>query len=180
MEAIVSTAQKPLRATYKVTPTAALVIDHARTCGDSPSDPFHSKVEPMDGFGVVVPIGTHAAVGGPHDGPTPGDMLCAALAACQDSTMRLVANLLGVQLTRLEVSVTATVDVRGAMAVDPSVPVGFQSMSCEVRFKTREGTPPELLERLKLAAERCCIVQQTLKSPPPVKTTFITSDSGPR
>jgi hypothetical protein len=32
-----------------------------------------------------------------------------------------------------------------------------------------------LLERLKLAAERCCIVQQTLKSPPPVKTTFITS-----
>lgn len=91
--------------------------------------------------------------------------------------MRLVANLLGVELISLEVSVTATVDVRGAMAVDPSVPVGFQAMTCNVRFKAREGTPPELLERLKLAAERCCIVQQTLKSPPPVKTNFITLGS---
>ncbi|HEY7673633.1 MAG TPA: OsmC family protein [Burkholderiales bacterium] len=175
MEAIVFAAQKPLRARYKVAPADALVTDHARTCGGSPSDPFHSKVEPMDGCGVVVPIGTHAAVGGPHDGPTPGDMLCAALAACQDSTVRMVANLLGIELTSLEVSVIATVDVRGAMAVDPSVPVGFQTMTCNVRFNAGEGTPPELLERLKLAAERCCIVQQTLKSPPPVKTTFITS-----
>lgn len=174
MEAIVYDAQKPLRATYKVTPAAALVTDHARTCGDLPSDPFHSKVEPMDGCRVVVPIGTHAAVGGPHDGPTPGDMLCAALAACQDSSMRMVANLLGVELTSLEVNVTATVDVRGTMAVDPSVPVGFQAMTCNVRFKARDGTPPELLERLKLAAERCCVVQQTLKSPPPIKTTFST------
>ncbi|XRD79603.1 OsmC family protein [Dyella halodurans] len=178
MEAIVSTAQKPLRAMYKVTPAAALVTDHARTCGDVPSDPFHSKVEPMDGCGVVVPIGTHAAVGGPHDSPTPGDMLCAALAACQDSTMRLIANLLGVELTSLQVSVTATVDVRGCMAVDPNVPVGFQTMACDVRFTARTGTSTELIEKLKLAAERSCIVQQTLKSPPPIVTTFITSDSG--
>lgn len=69
MEAIVYAAQKPLRATYKVTPAAALVTDHARTCGDLPADPFHSRVEPMEGCGVLVPIGTHAAVGGPHDGP---------------------------------------------------------------------------------------------------------------
>lgn len=174
MEAIVYAAQKPLRATYKVTPAAALVTDHARTCGDLPADPFHSRVEPMEGCGVLVPIGTHAAVGGPHDGP-PGDMLCAALAACQDSTMRLVANLLGIELTSLEVNVTATVDVRGAMAVDPSVPVGFQTMACHIHFRAKEGAPPELLEKLKLAAERCWIVQQTLKSPPPVKTTFTTS-----
>jgi len=69
--------------------------------------------------------------------------------------------------------VTAIADVRGAMAVDPSVPVGFQSMACTVRFKAKEGTPPELLERLQLAAERCCIVLQTLKSPPTIKTAFI-------
>jgi uncharacterized OsmC-like protein len=173
MEAIVYAAQKPLRATYKVTPAEAMVTDHARTSGDSPSDPFHTKVEPMDGCGVVVPIGTHAAVGGPHDAPTPGDMLCAALAACQDSTTRMVANLLGVELTSLQVSVSATVDVRGAMAVDPNVRVGFQTMTCNVRFAAREGTPPELIERLKVAAERCCIVQQTLKLPPAVKTSFI-------
>lgn len=165
-------AQKPLKATYKVNPTLARVMDHARTCGDSPADPFHSKVQPMDGCGVVVPIGTHAAAGGPHDAPTPGDLLCAALAACQDSAFRIVANLLGVELISLEVVVTATADVRGAMAMDPSVPVGFQAITCDIHFSAREGTSPELLDKLKTAAERCCVVQQTLKAPPVVKTSF--------
>jgi uncharacterized OsmC-like protein len=126
----------------------------------------------MDGCGVVVPVGVHAAVGGLHDAPTPGDLLCAALAACQDSAVRMVANILGVELIQLEVSVTAAADVRGAMAMDATVPVGFQSMTCEVKLGVKEGTPPDLLKKLQMAAERCCVVQQTLKSPPPVKTSF--------
>jgi len=172
MNSIVNEAQKPLRAAYKTEPARAMVTDHARTRGDSPTDPFHSKVEPMDGCDVVVPIGTHAAVGGPHDAPTPGDLLCAALAACQDSTVRLVANLLGIELTSLEVRVTATADVRGAMGVDFGTPVGFQAMACDIHYSVKDGTPADLLPKLQAAAERCCIVQQTLKAPPSVKTTF--------
>ena len=172
MEAIVFTAQRPLRAAYKTTPALAMVTDHARTSGDSPAEPFRRKVEPMDGCGVVVPVGTHAAVGGPHDAPTPGDILCAALAACQDSAFRMVANLLGIEITQLEVIVTATVDVRGTLAMDPSVPVGFQAITCDVRFAVKEGTHPHLLQTLQVAAQQCCVVQQTLKSPPVVKTTF--------
>lgn len=172
MEATVYLAQKPLRARYGANPALATVTDHARTCGESPSDPFRSGVEPMDGCGVVVPIGTHAALGGPHDAPTPGDMLCAALAACQDSAFRMVANLLGIDITQLEVRVTATVDVRGAMAMDPSIPVGFQAIRCEVLFAASPDTPPDLLRKLQVAAERCCVVQQTLKAPPGVQTTF--------
>lgn len=172
MEATVYLAQKPLRASYTHTPERATVTDHARTGGQPASDPFHTRVEPMDGCGVVVPIGTHAALGGPHDAPTPGDMLCAALAACQDSAFRMVANLLGIELTQLEVQVTAKVDVRGAMAMDPAVPVGFQAINCEVVFSAKDGTPADLLEKLKFAAERCCVVQQTLNAPPKVQTTF--------
>jgi uncharacterized OsmC-like protein len=86
--------------------------------------------------------------------------------------MRLVANLLGVELEMLEVEVTAEVDVRGAMAVERSVPVGFQSMRCQVRLRAKEGTKPELLEKLSATAERCCIVLQTLRNPPPVQATF--------
>ena len=175
MEPTVYAAQKPLKAAYKISPGQAVVTDHARTCGDSPSDPFRSRVEPMDGCGVVVQIGTHAAVGGPHDNPTPGDMLCAALAACQDSAVRMVANLLGVELTHLEVRVTATADVRGAMGMDPSVPVGFQAISCDIRYSAKDGTSSELLQKLQVASERCCVVQQTLKAPPAVKTTFLPS-----
>lgn len=172
MEALVYSSQRPLRVTYKTNPDRAVVTDHARTCGESPSDPFHSKVQPMDGCGIVVPVGTHAAVGGPHDAPTPGDLLCAALSACQDSTFRMVANLLGIEITNLEVLVTATVDVRGSLAMDSTVPVGFQSMTCTVRFAVKEGTPPDAIQKLQASAQQCCIVQQTMKSPPVVITTF--------
>jgi len=165
-------AQKPLKVKYKQAPELAMVVDHAKTSGELPSDPFHSRVEPMEGCGVLVPVGVHAAVGGKHDAPTPGDLLCAALAACQDSAIRMVANLLGIELLELEVRVTATADMRGTMAMDRSVPVGFQAMSCDVKMKVQEGTQPRQVERLQVAAEQCCVVQQTLKSPPRVKTTF--------
>lgn len=164
--------QSPLRAQYKSAPGTALVTDHARTTGTDPRDPFHATVEPMTGCGVAVPVGVHRAVGGPHDAPTPGDILCAALASCQDSAVRMVANLLGVELEFLEVEVTAEADVRGAMAMDGQVPVGFQTMRCDVRLRAKEGTSPEVLEKLRAAAERCCVVQQTLRNPPPVQTTF--------
>lgn len=134
-------------------------------------------VEPMPGCGVVFPVGVHRAIGGLHDAPTPGDILCAALAACQDSAVRVVANLLGVELEFLAVEVTADRDVRGAMAIDKLVPVGFQSMHCSVRLRAKAGTNPDLLEKLRVAAERCCVVQQTLRNPPPVRTTFDMSQS---
>ncbi len=173
MQSSVFQAQKPLKAQYKDQPEFAMVVDHAKTSGEIASDPFHSKVEPMDGCGVSVPIGVHAALGGPHDAPTPGDMLCAALAACQDSAIRMVANLMGIELVELEVRVTASVDVRGTMAIDSKVPIGFQAMACDVRMKVEEGTQSKQVERLQIAAQKCCVVQQTLKSPPLVKTTFM-------
>ena len=172
MKTTVQDAQSPLRSLYKETPALAMVTDHARTCGADPSDPFHSTVDPMDGCGVSVPIGVHRAVGGLHDAPTPGDMLCAALAACQDSAVRMVANRLGIEILALEVRVTAQVDVRGALGMDADVPVGFQSMTCDVALKVKEGTPSKLLESLRTAAQRCCVVQQTLHHPPLIASRF--------
>jgi uncharacterized OsmC-like protein len=99
-------------------------------------------------------------------------MLCAALAACQDSEVRMVANRLGIELIALEVRVTAQVDVRGALGMEAQVPVGFQSMTCDVHLEVKEGTPAKLLDVLRSAAQRCCVVQQTLHQPPPVTTRF--------
>ncbi|PZO14036.1 MAG: osmotically inducible protein OsmC [Betaproteobacteria bacterium] len=168
----VPNAQREMRALYKVEPGAAMVTDHALARGVDPLDTFHSVVEPMDGCGVQVPIGVHRALGGLHDAPTPGDLLCAALAACQDSAMRMVANVLGVELVFLEVRVTADVDVRGALNMSPEVPVGFQGMRCNVQFKVKEGTPADLIKALTYVAKRSCVVQQTLKNPPKVETSF--------
>lgn len=170
--------QGPLRARYKEVPEDALVTDHARTSGADAGDPFHSKVEPMPGCGADLPVGVHRALGGPHDAPTPGDILCGALAACQDSAVRMVANLLGVELEHLSVEVTADVDVRGTLAVESDVPVGFQAMRCKVRLRAKEGTDPRMLKKLQLSAEHSCVVLQTLRNPPPVEVDFDTSGAG--
>ena len=164
--------QGPLRNQYKSSPEDAWVIDHARTTGADAADPFHSTVEPMPGCGATLPVGVHRAIGGLHDAPTPGDILCAALAACQDSAVRMVANVLGIELEHLSVEVTGDVDVRGAMAIDNQVPVGFQSMKCDVQLRAKEGTHPKLLKKLREAAEHCCVVQQTLQNPPAIQTSF--------
>lgn len=164
--------QAPLRQRYKQSPETAIVTDHAASGGGDASDPFHSHVEPMDGCGVRVPVGMHAALGGPHDAPCPGDLLCAALAACQDMSIRVVASMMGIELLSLRVAVRGTLDVRGVLGIAPDVPVGFQSMHCEVTWKAADGTPPEMLARLRVAAERCCVVSQTLRHPPEISTTF--------
>jgi uncharacterized OsmC-like protein len=171
---IVREAQAPLRARYKTTPETALVVDRAQTCGADASDPYHSMVEPMPGCGATLPVGVHRALGGPHDAPTPGDILCSALAACLDSSIRMVANLLGLELEFLQVCVAGEVDVRGAMMVDRSVPVGFQSMRCDVQMRVTAGTDPRLLDKLRAAAEQSCVVLQTLRAPPRIETQFDT------
>jgi hypothetical protein len=54
------------------------------------------------------------------------------------------------------------------------VPIGFQSMHCQVELRAAQGTKPELLAMLQETAERCCVVQQTLRTPPVIETSFKT------
>ena len=171
-QASVFELQVPLRKRYKADPKSALVTDCGRAQGSIGDDPFHSSVLPMPRSGIAVPVGVHSALGGLHDAPTPGDILCAAFAACQDSSVRMVANILGIQLESLEVEVTGVADVRGTLAMDAQVPVGFQTMHCVVRLKVAKGTNPHLLEKLQTASQRSCVVGQTLLHSPRIETTF--------
>jgi uncharacterized OsmC-like protein len=169
--------QDPLRDRYRTEPEAARVTDRARAVRGTELDPFHGRVVPgTRGGESVVRIGAHAAVGGYHDDPNPGDILCAALACCLDSTMRMIADRLGVRLTRLEIDVTADVDVRGALMVDPDTPVGFTAMRCDVDLATADGTPSALTDSMIASAEHCCIVMNTLRGGVPVTTTVHRTD----
>lgn len=165
--------QDPLRERYEDHPGEAEITDRARTVGGVEVDPFHGTVAPgSQDYGVEWRFGIHEAVGGFHDGPNPGDVLCAALACCLDSTIRIIAQRLGVPLEHLEVDVAADVDVRGTLVVDRDVPVGFQSMSCHVDVEAVEGTDPAMLETLVDAAEYSCVNLQTLRSGVPVETSL--------
>ncbi len=165
--------QDPLRERYGVAPEEAKIIDKARTTGGIDTDPFHGQVVPgSQDYGVKWAFGIHRAVGGDHDAPNPGDMLSAALACCFDSTIRIIAERLGIRLRHLEVVVEADVDVRGTLVVDKSVFVGFQAMRCNIDIQTAPGTDPNLTKRLLAAAEYSCVNLQTLRAGVPVELGY--------
>ncbi len=159
--------QQPLAKLYEDAPTRAWVTDVARTVG-SPDDPLHGSVVLGPDESGVYPFAVHKAVGGDGDGPVPGDILCAALASCLDSTLRVVANRFRVRLDALAVHATAEVDVRGTLCLDASVPVAFQRMTVRVHLQLAEGTAPRMRDRLLQTAEHCCVVYQTLRRAIPV------------
>jgi uncharacterized OsmC-like protein len=168
----VSDRQAPLRRAYEQEPTEAMIVDRGHTFGRDLADPLRTSVVPGEEYGVEVEIavGTHRGVGGHHDAPNPGELLCAALAACQDSTIRMVANLLGVQLTSLAVQVEGAVDLRGCLAIDRSVRVGFPSMRSHTQLGVRPGTDPRTVQLLLAAAESSCVVLDTLRHGVDVET----------
>ena len=132
--------------TYRKHPECAMIQDGARTVQTryAPSDPLHSEVELGLGYGVKVPVGVHRALGGLHDFPNPGDILCSALAACADSTLRQIAGQLDVEITKLTVTVAGDVDVRGTLCVSRETQVGFQKMNVRVDLELAPGTMPKL------------------------------------
>jgi uncharacterized OsmC-like protein len=139
---------------------------------NGPEGPFHSTVVAGDGQGGPWRAGIHRAVGGYHDLPNPGDMLCAALATCFHSTLRIIADRLEISIASLEVKTQAEVDVRGTLLVDRSVPVGFQNIRCQVRLAPGADVPPEKMKMLQAAVEHSCVVLQTLRNGVPVQTQF--------
>lgn len=156
--------QLPLYEQYRKQPETAWITDHAHTSTRfDPRDPMRGHVvmgpEPVG----ELPIALHSAIGGDSRLPVPGDLLCAALATCIDSTLRVVANRLDLELELLEVTVDADVDVRGTLLVDPEVPVAFQQMRADVRLRAVEGSDPRRVAILGRAAEHSCVVLQTLR-----------------
>lgn len=155
-----------MRRAYEEDAERGLVVDRAHTVGYDLEDPVRTAVVPGEEYraeDVMIAVGNHRGVGGLHDAPNSGELLCAALAACQDSTIRMVADLLGVGLTALAVEVEGDVDLRGALAVDDSVRVGFQSMHCRTKIELAHGTDPRIAEMLLTAAERSCVILDTLR-----------------
>jgi uncharacterized OsmC-like protein len=178
---LVQQRQAPLRDRYRKSPAEAWITDSAKTVNACDGDEFHGAVVPANADGTPLRFGIHHAVGGDHDRPNPGDLLCAALAACLDSTLRMLAAHLGVGLQSLEVEVAAECDVRGCLMVERTVPTGFQRMRCEVRLRPVEGVDDDKLRKLLAAAEASCVILQTLRNGVAVQTQLLgAEETAPR
>jgi uncharacterized OsmC-like protein len=103
----------------------------------------------------------------------PGDILCGALAACADSTLRVVAHQMGLPLDELAVQASAVVDVRGTLGAARDVPVPFLRFRLEIAMRFAGSVEAGAADRLVATAERCCVVLQTLRAAAPVELVVI-------
>lgn len=179
-ESIVRERQEPLRALYRERPEEAIAFKRVRTVNAPDSDAMHGSVAATapQYEGLVWRYGTDRKLGGPHDAPNAGEILCAALAACMDNSIRMIADHLGVELLDLEVEVTGDVDVRGCMAIDPDVRPGFRWMAVEARIEPAADADPRLVEALATSAERLCVTLDTLRDGVPVAVRCDVDPSG--
>lgn len=177
---LVADRQAPLRLAYREDPARAISTKWAATGAGAGADAFHSIVEIGKGYGISQRLGIDHMVGGDHDLPNPADLLCAALAACEDSAVRMIADLLGMQILDLSVEVTGVVDVRGALAIDRAVKVGFRSMHCSVQLRVPQDTEPPRLAALRKQSEASCVNLDTLRSGVPTTVEFTIETSGER
>lgn len=157
--------QQPLKERYREAPRQAVIRSTARCRMQDGADPRTCLLEAGP---LRVRVGAHEGVGGTGAEPCSGDLLVAALAACQQITAQMVAAAMGIALESCEVTVEGELDLRGTLGLDREAPVGYRRLACDVRLSA-PGTGPERRERLAELARRYCVVHATLSDPPRVE-----------
>ena len=151
--------QNPLKAKYKVDPSAALIT--LRAAGRA-TEGLTCKLETGK---AILEAGLHPATGGDGTLACSGDMLLEALVACAGVTLRAVAAAIGVGLRHAQIVAEGDLDVRGTLGVSKDAKVGFQDI--RLRFELDTDASEEQRATLIRLTERYCVVLQTLRTPPP-------------
>lgn len=172
-DSIVRQRQAKLARRYRETPEDAMVTKCARTVRQTGSDPLHATVT-VDGPypNTSWQLGLDDKVGGDSDLPNAAEMLLAALAGCQESTLRMVAENLGIEIIALEVVAHGEVDARGCLALDDTVRVGFESIEVDVHLEVAENTDPRRLKQLLTLADGLCPTSDTLRRGVPINISY--------
>ena len=100
---------------------------------------------------------------GQNKGPKPSELVLAALAACQETTYRIFAEDMGIDIGEISVKLKGTQDLRGFMALDDEIPAGFTNIVGQV-FIQSDATKEEL-ELLRQRVDQHCPVLDDLKRP---------------
>ena len=128
------------------------------------------RVVPANGSDTSMQFGIHRAVGGfprlPESGRSPLRRIGCLLRFDIADARRPSRHSPGVPGSKVD----AECDVRGCLLVEPTVPVGFQRMHCRVRLQPEDHVKEEAIQMLVAAAEKSCVVLQTLRNGVTVQT----------
>lgn len=170
---IVRQRQATLARRYREHPPDAMVAKRARTVPQAQPDPLHATVTVDGPYPTTLwQLGLDDKVGGDSDLPNPAEMLLASLAGCQESTLRMVAENLGIEIVALDVVAHGQVDARGCLGLDDTVKVGFDTIEIDIHLDVAKGTYPRRLQQLHTLAERLCVTADTLRSGVPIKISY--------
>ena len=100
---------------------------------------------------------------GQNKGPKPSELILAALAACQETTYRIFAEDMGIDIGEISVKLKGTQDLRGFMALDDETPAGFTNIVGQIFIQS--GATDEQLELLRQRVDQHCPVLDDLKRP---------------
>jgi uncharacterized OsmC-like protein len=163
--------QAPIRQRYKDEPQMAQIRLRVKSVESDLGDPLHCAAVPVSTPDITWRSGAHPAVGGSGDVPCSGDLLLGALAACQETTIRMVAANMGIELDSLEVDIEADWDARGTLAMG-DYPIGLTAIRCTTRVTVPQDVKGERADRLLRSAEKYCVVLNTLRNGVPVESSF--------
>jgi uncharacterized OsmC-like protein len=155
-------AQKPLKDRYRAEPDEARITLTAR--GSETASAVSCSV---DIGRAAYAAQAHSGVGGSGASPCSGDLLLGALAACAQVTCQMVAAASGIETSKIEVTATGELDLRGTLGIDREVPVGFDRVELHFDVEGAGERRDELIEKTL----RYCVVLQTLQQAPPIEIT---------
>lgn len=111
------------------------------------------------------------AIGGSDLGPSPAEVILAALGSCQEITYRAYATAMGIALDSVSVELEGDIDFRGFFAIDDAIRPGFNKIRAVVKIES--NAPAVDLERLREAVNAHCPVLDILSNPVPVSLEFV-------
>jgi uncharacterized OsmC-like protein len=152
-------AQRPLKDRYRAQPGEARITLSARG-----SETAGAAACSVDIGRAAYAAQAHAGVGGEGTAPCSGDLLLGALAACAQVTCQMVAASSGIETTKIEVTATGELDLRGTLGIDREVPVGFDRIELRFDVEGAGDRRDELIEKTL----RYCVVLHTLEHAPQI------------
>jgi uncharacterized OsmC-like protein len=158
--------QRPLKKKYRNEPGSSRITLEAKA--SQQDTPISCSV---DVGRAVYEAEAHAGTGGTGEVACSGDLLLGALAACAQVTCQMVAESMGIETDRIEVTVTGEMDLAGTLGVSEDVPVGFETIRTTFDIMAPETTE-EQLENLRQKTEQYCVVFQTLADSPDLQTEW--------
>ena len=120
-----------------------------------------SRMEPF-----VYTNGEPPVLLGNNEGANPVEYLLHALAGCVTTTTVLHAAARGIQIRKLSTELVGNIDVQGLLALDDSVPVGYESIT--IRMDIDADASDEEIDMLITFAEGHSPVCNTVCKPVPV------------